>query len=63
VKSVRDTTYIEPENLSYFDPYISSYKLTDRLFDTDRIITDLKAYVGRNIGAVKRSEDFYNVDS
>lgn len=63
VKSVRDTTYIEPENLSYFDPYISSYKLTDRLFDTDRIITDLKAYTGRNIGAVKRSEDFYNVDS
>lgn len=63
VHSVRDTIYIEPENLSYFDPYISSYKLTDRLFDTDRIITDLKAYAGRNIGAVRRSEDFYNVDS
>lgn len=63
VHSVRDTIYVEPENLSYFDPYISSYKLTDRLFDTDRIITDLKAYAGRNIGAVKRSEDFYNVDS
>ena len=61
MQTIRDTTYIEPENLSYFDPYISSYKLVDRLFPTDRILEDLERYVSRNAGAQPREEDFYNV--
>ena len=60
IGGLRDTTYIEPENLAYFDPYIDSYKLVDRLNPTDRILEDLDRYAHRNIGAVQREEDWYN---
>ena len=63
VKDLRDTAYIEPENLEYFDPYLSGYKLTDRQYPTDKIIEELERYSNRNVGAIKRSEDYFNVDS
>jgi hypothetical protein len=59
---MRDTSYIEPENLSYFDPYIDCYKLVDRLNPTSQIITDLERYASGNIGAQKREEAYFNVD-
>ena len=63
IHDLQDTSYIEPENLSYFDSYVSSYKLVDRLFDTDRILSELSRYSYRNVGAQKREEDYFNVDS
>lgn len=63
IHDLRDTSYIEPENLEYFDPYVSAYKLVDRLFDTDRILGELSRYAYRNIGAQKREEAYFNVDS
>ncbi len=57
---LRNTAYIEPENLHYFDPYIDSYKLVDREWPTSRILDDLQRYVERN-AVVPRDEDFYNL--
>lgn len=62
IHDMRDTSYIEPENLSHFDPYIDSYKLVDRLNTTDQILTDLERYAFRNAGAQKREEAYFNVD-
>lgn len=62
IRDMRDTSYIEPENLSYFDPYIDCYKLVDRLNPTSQIITDLEKYASGNIGAQKREEAYFNVD-
>ena len=62
VHDMRDASFIEPENLSYFDPYIDSYKLVDRLNTTEQILTDLERYASRNTGAQKREEAYFNVD-
>lgn len=63
VKELHDAAFIEPENLSYFDPYVDSYKLLDRLFSTDRILSELSRFAYRNVGAEKRKEDYFNVDA
>lgn len=57
---IRNTAYIEPENLHYFEPYVDSFKLGDREWNSQRIFDDLQAYVERN-PVIPREEDFYNL--
>lgn len=57
---VRNTCYIEPENLHYFEPYVSSFKLVDREWDSDHIMDALQEYVERN-PVMPRDRDFYNL--
>lgn len=52
---------IEPEDLEFFDPYISVYKLTDRTDHTELIVDNLNAYVNRFRG-VPRGRDYYNIE-
>ncbi len=60
IHDIRDTAYIEPENLHYFDSEVVAYKLVDREWPTDRIINALQEYVERN-PVVPRDEAFYNL--
>ena len=60
---LRDSAIIEPEDLRYFDPYVHSYKLVDRIWSTEWIMRALEFYATRNNGADPRhTEDFYNID-
>ncbi len=54
------TSIIEPEDLEFFDPYISVYKLIDRLDHTELIIDNLNAYVNRFRGCPK-GRAYYNI--
>ena len=62
IMGTHDTSLIEAENLSYFDPYVDAYKLVDRLDTTNRIISNLELYAYRNIGAQKRDESYFNIE-
>ncbi len=57
---MRNLANVEPENLHYFDPYVDSYKLIDREWETDRILDELQRYVERN-PVIPRDEDYYNL--
>lgn len=60
---LRDSATILPEDLRYFDRFVYSYKLVDRIWDTDRIGFALAQYALRNYGAEpKHTEDFYNIE-
>lgn len=58
---LRKEALITPENLEYFDPYIETYKLVDRLWSTDRIIEALHAYIYRNVGTEKQPEEYFEL--
>ena len=53
---------IWPQDLRYFDPYVDSYKLVDRLWTTDEILHDLEFYASRNEGADPSPEEIYRQD-
>lgn len=60
---LRDSATILPEDLMYFDPYIYTYKLVDRIWPTEMIGNALEEYAKRGYGAdPKHTEDFYNID-
>ena len=52
--------YIEPEDLGYFDPYVSCYKLVDRYDDTDVIFNNLYSYATRT-GSGGKPREYYNL--
>ena len=49
-----------PEDLRYFDPYVSCYKLVDRYDDTDTIFNTLYSYSAR-IGSGGKPKEYYNL--
>lgn len=60
---LRDSATILPEDLAYFDPYVYSYKLVDRIWNTEMIGNALEQYAKRNYGQPpKHTADFYNID-
>ena len=58
---MQKTSLIEPENLDFFDPYVTAYKLTDRGDFTERVLDNLNAYANRMRGCVKERK-YYNID-
>ena len=59
-KGKQQSSYIEPEDLRYFDPYVSCYKLVDRYDDTDTIFNRLYSYSNRS-GTGGKPRDYYNL--
>lgn len=59
-KGKQQSAYIEPEDLRYFDPYVSCYKLVDRYDDTDTIFNTLYSYSAR-IGSGGKPKEYYNL--
>lgn len=62
----RQSIFINPADLKYFDPFVSSYKILDRLHSSDMIFNTLFAYVHRTIyvpWAMENTlgENFYNL--
>lgn len=58
----RNKTKVEPSDLGYFEPYVSSYKLVDRIFTTDQIVNDLIRYSNRDMTKPMHARDWYNID-
>lgn len=74
----RDMIVVFPEDLPYFDPYINSYKLTDRTADSNLIIDNFLSYILRSSYEINmasfidydyylkngfaRPRDFYNIN-
>ena len=66
-KKEQNRTFVNPEDLQYFDPYISSYKLVDRTAPSQFIFNDLRAFALRKNNLVLAmhndiGEAFYNVE-
>ena len=60
VKGKQQSALIEPEDLRYFDPYVSCYKLVDRYDDTDTIFNSLYSYATRT-GSGGKPREYYNL--
>lgn len=56
-----DRAYIQPNDLVYFDKYISNYKLVDRLMPTDDIIYDIDKYT-KSYEGTKKDISWYKID-
>lgn len=56
-----DRAYIQPNDLVYFDEYISNYKLVDRLMPTDDIIYDIDKYT-KSYEGTKKDISWYKID-
>lgn len=59
-KGKQQSSYIEPEDLGYFDPYVTCYKLVDRYDDTDTILNNLYSYANRT-GSGGKPREYYNL--
>lgn len=59
--TMKDRAWIEANDLYYFDPYVSYYKLVDRLNKTQAIIDFLSEYASREYYNPVHPEDWYNV--
>lgn len=59
-KGKQQSSIIEPEDLSYFDPYISCYKLVDRYDETDTIFNNLYSYAMRS-GSGGKPREYYEL--
>ena len=53
-------TYIAPEDIWQFDPYIDTYKLVDRTFDTQTIMYHLYNYINKDLNYHPPSKVNYN---
>ena len=58
--------YIKPSDLIYFDKYVNSFKLLDRIDDTESIMNALENYINnyRKLESFefnKDLEDYYNI--
>lgn len=50
---------IEPSDLKYFEPYVQTFKLVDRIDTSEEIINHLKEYVNNYNNPVIHSRDYY----
>lgn len=56
----RQSAYVVPEDLGYFEPYVAAYKLADHYDDTDAILNNLYRYANRT-GGESKPVDYYNL--
>ena len=59
-KDNQKMSFIQPEDIEFFEPYVAAFKLIDRVDHTDLIIDNLNAYVTRFRGCPK-GRDYYNI--
>lgn len=56
-----DRAYIQPNDLVYFDTYISNYKLVDRLMGTDEIVYEVDKYT-REYTETRKEKEWYMIE-
>lgn len=55
-----DRAFIQPQDLIYFNEYITNYKLVDRLMSTDDIIYDVDRYT-KDYDTTKKDKSWYMI--
>lgn len=56
-----DRAYIQPNDLVYFNDYITNYKLVDRLMSSDDIIYEIEKYT-KEYSETKKDKEWYMIE-